>query len=118
MNKQSSKKTIGLLSATGLGISSIIGSGWLFAPYQASVVAGPASILSWIIAAVIICLLGLCFSEIAALYPRRGLSAIIPTLSHNKHFAFPFAIANWLGVVAVISLEAVSTRRIVTTYKC
>lgn len=109
MVKNASKKTIGLVSATALGISSIIGSGWLFAPYQASVIAGPASLISWVIAAIIISILGLAFSEIASLYPRRGLSAIIPTLSHNKHFAFPFAIANWLGIVAVIALEADAT---------
>ena len=96
MVENARKKTIGLLSATGLGVSSIIGSGWLFAPYHASSVAGPACILSWILAACLICVLGLCFAEIAALYPRRGLSAIIPTLSHNKHFAFPFAIVGTL----------------------
>ncbi len=109
MDNYSHKKTIGLLSATALGVSAMIGSGWLFAPYQAAAVAGPGSLFSWILAAVIICLLGLCFAEIAALYPRRGLSAIIPTLSHNKHFAFPFAIANWLGIVAVIALESDAT---------
>ena len=105
----SNKKIIGLTSATALGISSMIGSGWLFAPYRAAAVAGPASLISWFIGAVIVILLGLCFAEIAALYPRRGLSAIIPTLSHNIYFAFPFAIANWLGIVAVIALEADAT---------
>ena len=87
----------------------MLGSGWLFAPYQAAHIAGPAALLSWVIGAVIVCLLALCFAEIAALYPRRGLSAIIPLLSHNRYFAFPFAIANWLGVVAVIALEADAT---------
>ncbi len=102
-------KKMGLLSATFLGISSIIGSGWLFAPYNAAKVAGPAAMFSWLIGAGIVLLLALCFAEIAALYPKRGLSAIIPTLSHNKYFGFPFAVANWLGVIAVIGLEAVGT---------
>lgn len=105
----SEKKSIGLLSGIALGVSSILGSGWLFAPYQAATIAGPAAIFSWIIASIIVSLLGLCFAEIAGLYPQRGLSAIIPILSHNRHFAFPFAIANWLGVVAVIGLEADAT---------
>jgi len=103
------KKKIGLLSATFLGITSIIGSGWLFAPYKSAVIAGPASILSWIIGAVLVILLALCLGEIASLYPKRGLTAIIPTLSHNKYFGFPFAITNWLGIVAVIGLEADAT---------
>lgn len=103
------KHKIGLWSATFLGISTIIGSGWLFAPYRAAQVAGPMSLLSWIIGAFIVGLLAMCFSEIAALYPQRGLSAIIPTLSHNKYFGFPFALTNWLGIVAVIALEAEGT---------
>lgn len=103
------KKKIGILSATFLGISSIIGSGWLFAPYKSASVAGPAAIYSWIIGAGLIMLLALCFAEVASLYPKRGLTAIVPTLSHNKYFGFPFAIANWLGIVAVIGLEADAT---------
>lgn len=109
MNQNTNAKKIGLFSAIGLGISAIMGSGWLFAPYKASVIAGPADILAWIMGGLVLCLLGLCFSEIATIYPKRGLSAIIPVLSHNKYFAFPFAIANWLGIVAVIPLEADAT---------
>jgi len=107
MNSSSPK--IGVWSATFLGISTIIGSGWLFAPYKAAQIAGPAALLSWMIGAIIIGLLAMCFIEIAGLYPVRGLSAIIPTLSHNKFFGFPFALSNWLGVVAVIALEAEGT---------
>lgn len=103
------KKKITLLPATALGVSAIIGSGWLFAPYKAATIAGPAALFSWIIGASLVGFLALCFAEIAALYPRRGLSAIVPTLSHNKFFGFPFAVANWLGVVAVIPLEATAS---------
>lgn len=103
------KNKVGLISAIFLGVSSIIGSGSLFSPYKTAVIAGPGAIFSWLIAGGIILLLALCFAELAALYPKRGLSAIIPTLSHNKFFGFPFAIANWLGVVIVIGLEADAT---------
>ncbi|MFZ9034568.1 MAG: APC family permease [Francisellaceae bacterium] len=103
------KEKIGLLSATFMGISAIIGSGWLFSPYVAAHISGPAAILAWIIGAIIVLVLGLCFSEIAALYPLRGLSAVITSISHNKYFGFPFAIANWLGIIAVVALEADAT---------
>lgn len=104
-----SKKNIGLISATCLGISCVIGSGWLFSPYKTAVIAGPAALITWIVSGTVMLLLALCFAEVASLYPKRGLSAIIPTLSHNKFFGFPFAIANWLGIVAVIGLEADAT---------
>jgi amino acid transporter len=103
------RKKIGLISATFLGVSSIIGSGWLFAPYKTAQIAGPLAIITWVIGAGIILLLAFCFSEVAVRYPRRGLSAIVATLTHNEYFGFPFAIANWLGIVAVIALEADAT---------
>lgn len=103
------KKKIGLISAAFLGVSSIIGSGSLFAPYKTAVMAGPAALLTWLVSGGVILLLALCFAELASLYPKRGLAAIIPTLAYNKFFGFPFAIANWLGVVAVIGLEADAT---------
>ncbi|ODN41800.1 APC family permease [Piscirickettsia litoralis] len=103
------KHKIGLIPATFIGISAIIGSGWLFAPYRAAQAAGGASLLSWIVGAGLVLLLALCFAEIASLYPRRGLTAVISTISHNKYFGFPFAIANWLGIVAVIPMEADAT---------
>ncbi|MEI8055067.1 MAG: APC family permease [bacterium] len=108
------KKSIGLISATFLGVSSIIGSGWLFAPYSCAVVVGPGSIFCWIVGAIVISLLAMCFAEVAVLYPKRGLSAIIPTISHNKFFGFPFAIANWLGIIAIVALEAVATVQYLT----
>jgi amino acid transporter len=104
-----SKKSIGLVSATFLGISCVIGSGWLFSPYKTAAIAGPSALITWVVSGAIMLLLALCFAEVASLYPKRGLSAIIPSLSHNKFFGFPFAIANWLGIVAVIGLEADAT---------
>jgi amino acid transporter len=104
-----SKKNIGLVSATFLGISCVIGSGWLFSPYKTAAIAGPGALVTWVVSGAVMLLLALCFAEVASLYPKRGLSAIIPSLSHNKFFGFPFAIANWLGIVAVIGLEADAT---------
>ncbi len=100
------KKKIGLMPALFIGISSILGSGLLFVPYRAAMIAGPAAIIAWLFCGGLILLLALCMAELTVLYPKRGLAAIIPTISHNKFFGFPFAIANWLGVVAVIGLEA------------
>lgn len=103
------KKNIGLISATFLGISCVIGSGWLFSPFKTAAIAGPSALITWVVSGFIMLLLALCFAEVASLYPKRGLSAIIPSLSHNKFFGFPFAIANWLGIIAVIGLEADAT---------
>ena len=62
-------KLIGLLFAS---TTSMIGSGWLFGAYHASKIAGPLSVWSWVVGAVIIMLIALCFAELGALFPRSG----------------------------------------------
>uniref|UniRef100_UPI002493394C arginine--tRNA ligase n=1 Tax=Pseudophaeobacter arcticus TaxID=385492 RepID=UPI002493394C len=37
-----------------LGVSGILGSGWLFAPYKAATIAGPAALITWVIGAVLV----------------------------------------------------------------
>jgi amino acid transporter len=84
----------------------MIGSGWLFSSYYAAKIAGPAAYVAWILTSGIILILGLCLSEIACNYPKRGLMARLLVISHNKEFAFVCTIATWLGLTAVIATEA------------
>ena len=76
------KRELGLIGATWASETSIIGSGWLFAPLFAALLVGGASILAWIIAGVIIVVLALCHAELGAMYPVSGGTARFP------HFAF------------------------------
>ena len=52
-------RIVGLLFAS---VTSMIGSGWLFGAYHASKLAGPLAIWSWVVGAVIIMLIALCFA--------------------------------------------------------
>src|ERR1700740_2787723 len=76
------KRELGLIGATWASETSIIGSGWLFAPYFAAILIGGGSILAWVIAGVIVILLALCHAELGAMYPVSGGTARFP------HFAF------------------------------
>src|SRR5215470_291497 len=55
-----------------VSLGSIIGSGWLLGALTAATVAGPASLLSWVIAAVILAILALVHAELGAAYPVAG----------------------------------------------
>ena len=98
---------MGLLPATFLGISSIIGSGWLLPPTRQPKFDPPSILLGYrcwchITIGTVLCRNSGALSSTWAVCHH-------PYLSHNRFFGFPFAIANWLGVVAVIGLEAVAT---------
>ena len=60
-----------LFSAITIGVGSIIGSGWLFASYYAAKYAGPISILSWVIGAILALSLALLLAEIATMYQEK-----------------------------------------------
>ncbi|MGR3909592.1 hypothetical protein Q3A80_21360 [Burkholderia sp. SR8] len=71
---------IGLLFAS---TTSMVGSGWLFGACHASRIAGPLSIGSWVLGAIIIMLIALCFAELAAMFPRSGALVHVSHASHG-----------------------------------
>jgi amino acid transporter len=58
-----------------VSLGSIIGSGWLLSALSASETAGPAAILSWILAAGMLTVLALVYAELGATYPVCGAAA-------------------------------------------
>ena len=51
------KREIGLISMLWASMGSIIGSGWLFGALNASLIAGPASLVSWVLGGAAVVLL-------------------------------------------------------------
>ena len=96
-------RIIGLLFAS---TTSMIGSGWLFGAFHAAKIAGPLSIWSWIVGAVIIMLIALCFAELAALFPKSGALVHMSHASHGEGLGRIWAWMLFLAYVAVPSVEA------------
>ncbi len=96
-------RIIGLLFAS---TTSMIGSGWLFGAFHAAKIAGPLSIWSWVVGAVIIMLIALCFAELAALFPRSGALVHMSHASHGEGLGRIWAWMLFLAYVAVPSVEA------------
>lgn len=107
----SQEKKVGLVHLTCIGLTSIIGSGWLFASMYAARTAGTGAFVTWVVGALLMMFVALCLSELISLYPQRGLLASICSYSHNRDFAFIIAIANWFGTLCVIPSEAIATTR-------
>lgn len=71
-NRPELKRTVGLLPLTLIAAGGILGSGWLFSPLLTAQLAGPASIIAWIIGAIAMLLLAFSFAEIASVLPVAG----------------------------------------------
>jgi amino acid transporter len=101
-------RSIGLVGFTFIGVSGIIGSGWLFSPLLTSQLAGPASIISWLIGAAGMLLLALCFAEVSALMPVAGGIVRIPYITHGYLTANLLGWTAWIGYTLAAPIETVA----------
>ena len=92
-----------------LSLNGIIGSGWLFTPFYAAKIAGPAAVISWIIGGAAITLVAFTFAEVSTMLPVAGGTARIPHLSHGTLISFTLGWIAWVTslMLAPIEVQAV-----------
>ncbi|TCT04741.1 APC family permease [Aquabacter spiritensis] len=105
------RREIGLVGLTFVGVSGVIGSGWLFAPLQAAQLAGPAAVVSWVVGGVAMFLLALSFAEVSAMLPVAGGLGRLPQFSHGKTVAMVMGWSAWVGYSATAPVEVEATLR-------
>src|SRR5256885_9117572 len=98
------QRAVGFWGLTFVSLGSIIGSGWLLGALTAASAAGPASLLTWILAAVILALLALVHCELGAAYPIAGGTARFPAFAFGPLTGFA---AGWMGWVQAVALGPV-----------
>src|ERR1700743_1624569 len=88
------RRDIGRIGLLFAGVGSIIGSGWLFGALNASQIAGPAAIFSWLIGAIMIMHIGLSYAELGAMFPITGGVIRFPHLSFGSFASFTMGWIN------------------------
>ena len=86
-------------------VGSIIGSGWLFGALNASLIAGPAAIISWILGGAAVILLALIHAELGGMYPVAGGSARFPHYAFGSMVGFASGWFAFLGAVTTAPIE-------------
>jgi len=102
------QRTVGFYGLMFVSLGSIIGSGWLLGALNAAKVAGPASILSWLLAAGMLSLLALTYAELGAAYPVAGGSARFSYYSHGPIAGFTAGWVGWLQAVFIAPIEVLA----------
>lgn len=99
------KRTIGTSALFFASVSAILGSGWLFSSYYSAKLAGPASLVSWLIGGILLLIIAFVFAEICAMLPISGSSARIPQYSHGISISVTFSWVIWLSYLALMGAE-------------
>lgn len=102
------KRSVGFYGLMFISLGSIIGSGWLLGALTAAKVAGPASILSWVLAAAMLSLLALTYAELGATYPVAGGAAKFSYYSHGPIVGFTAGWIGWLQAVFIAPIEVLA----------
>ena len=102
------KRGFTLQDAAMFGVGGAVGSGILFAAAGGTRYAGPAVVLSWIIAAIMIIIITLPYAEFSAMAPKSGISARISYYSLGSYGGFLSGWALFLWAVMIPPIEAVA----------
>ena len=76
------RRDVGFFGLLWISTGTDLGSGWLFGAFAAVTIAGPAALIAWAVASVIIILLALVHAELGAMFPESGGTGRFP------HYAF------------------------------
>lgn len=99
------KRVIGAWTMLFSAVSAIIGSGWLFSGYYSSQMAGPAAMISWVIASILIIFIALPFAEVSSLLPLPGGSSHLPNITHGILVSVVFSWISWLTLAVLPAIE-------------
>ena len=99
-----------------LVIGAMIGSGWLFGSLGAAATAGPAAILSWVIAGFLMVFIALSYAEIGGMLPKSGGIVRYPQYTHGGFASFLMGWAYFLSATTVAPSEAIAAVTYMSSY--
>lgn len=79
-----------------------------FRSWEATKIAGPAAIISWVIGGVVIAAIAYDYVEIGAMFPEAGGMSRYAQYSHGPLLGFIASWANWISLITLIPIEAVA----------
>ena len=91
------KRELGMWSVVLLAIGAILGPAVGFTPISVLALGGPAGILSWVIAFVLILALGMTYVELGTMWPRAGGVAYYPARSSGPIVGVMNAWGSFIG---------------------
>ncbi|NGX34078.1 MAG: Aspartate-proton symporter [Candidatus Anoxychlamydiales bacterium] len=111
MTKNGLKKELGFFTLLSIGVGGILGSGIFGMPAIMAAVAGPALILSIIIAGIITFFLGIAYAELGSAFPLSGGPYSLPRLALGNMGGFlmgwGYFLYLFIGTAAIIDIFVV-----------
>ncbi|MCW9037814.1 APC family permease [Altibacter sp.] len=102
------KRTMGLTTATSIGLGAMLGAGIFVFPGLAGGKAGFAATISFFIGGVIALLVAVCTAELATAMPQSGGGYFFISRAFDKFWGTLTGIAQWVGLIFACAFYLVS----------
>jgi amino acid transporter len=110
------RRDVGRIALLFTSVGSVIGSGWLLGALNATTIAGPAAIISWLIGAGAVMLIALVIAELGGMSPVGGGNARFPHFAFGSLVGFGMGWIYWLGSVTLAPVEVEAALQYATKY--
>ncbi len=102
---RSLRRDFGRIGLMFTSVGSVIGSGWLLGALNATKIAGPAAIVSWVVGAAAIMLLAFIHAELGGMHAVNGGIVRFPHYAFGSLVGFGMGWVYWLGSVTLAPVE-------------
>ena len=109
-------RELGRGAALFVSVGAVIGSGWLFAGFDASELSGSGSILAWLIAGGLGAVLAMSYAELGATFPVDGGVGRFPLYAFGRPTGFLSGFLSWITTVCIAPIETVASLRYASNY--
>jgi amino acid transporter len=110
------RRDVGRIALLFTSVGSVIGSGWLLGALNATKIAGPAAIISWVAGAAAVMVLAIVHAELGGMLPVGGGNARFPHLAFGSLVGFGMGWIYWLGAVTLAPVEVEAALQYSTKY--
>ncbi len=110
------KRHVGMVGLLFTAVGSIIGSGWLFGALSAAQQAGPASIISWLIGAIMIMFIALVYAELGTMFPVSGGVVRFPHYAFGSFASYTTGWITWLAAASTAPIEVLAALQYANNY--
>jgi len=114
--KPALRRDVGRIAVLFTSVGSVIGSGWLLGALNATTIAGPAAIVSWVLGAFAVMLLALVLAELGGMSPIGGGNGRFPHFAFGGLVGFGMGWVYWLGSVTLAPVEVEAALQYATKY--
>lgn len=98
------RRDVGFFGLLWISVGTTLGSGWLFGAFVALTIAGPAALISWVLASLLMAPLALVYAELGAMFPESGGPG---RFTHHAFGSLAGATFGWFSYVQAATIAPI-----------